>query len=67
MCLLYKTALRIYKIFQEFLVQLLHEEKAKAEMLLQSTPGGVREQEMSASLLADPLVFVRRWIGEVRG
>lgn len=48
------------------MVQLLHEEKAKAEMLLQSTPGGVREQEMSAALLADPLVFIRRWIGEVK-
>lgn len=46
-------------------MQLLHEEKAKAEMLLQTTPGGVREQEMSAELLADPLVFIRRWIGEV--
>ncbi|XP_053375803.1 uncharacterized protein LOC123533294 isoform X1 [Mercenaria mercenaria] len=49
---------------KEFLVQLLHEEKAKAELLLQTTPGGVREQEMSAQLLADPLVFIRRWIGE---
>lgn len=49
---------------KEFLVQLLHEEKAKAEMLLQTTPGGVREQEISAQLLADPLVFIRRWIGE---
>ena len=50
---------------QEFLVQLLHEEKAKAEALVQSTPGGQREKEMSSQLLADPLVFIRRWIGEV--
>lgn len=49
---------------KEFMVQLLHEEKAKAELLLQTTPGGMKEQEMSAQLLADPLVFIRRWIGE---
>ncbi|XP_052270374.1 uncharacterized protein LOC127871467 isoform X3 [Dreissena polymorpha] len=49
---------------KEFLVHLIHEEKQKAELLLQSTPGGDREQEMSAELLADPLVFIRRWIGE---
>ena len=30
------------------------------------TPGGAREQEMSTQLLADPLVFIRRWIGEVK-
>ena len=34
-------------------------------MLLQTTPGGQREQQMSAELLADPLIFIRRWIGEV--
>ncbi|XP_052800410.1 uncharacterized protein LOC128231514 isoform X2 [Mya arenaria] len=49
---------------KEFLVHLIHEEKAKAEQLLKSTPGGQREQEMSAELLADPLIFLRRWIGE---
>ena len=50
---------------QDFLVQLINAERAKAEALLKVTPGGARQHEMSVELLADPLVFIRRWIGEV--
>lgn len=49
---------------KEFLVQLIHQEKVKAERLLQATPESVKEEEMSVQLLSDPIVFVRRWIGE---
>jgi hypothetical protein len=44
---------------------LISVEKAKAEELLKATPGSKREENMSTELLADPLVFFRRWIGEV--
>ena len=44
---------------------LISEEKSKAEELLKATPGGKREEDMTNMLLADPLVFLRRWIGEV--
>jgi len=47
------------------LIQLISVEKAKAEELLKATPGSIREITMSTELLADPLVFLRRWIGEV--
>lgn len=49
---------------KEFLHQLISIEKAKAEELLKATPGSKREENMSTELLADPLVFFRRWIGE---
>lgn len=49
---------------KEFLHQLISVEKAKAEELLKATPGSKREENMSTELLADPLVFFRRWIGE---
>lgn len=47
-------------------MHLISSEKAKAEELLKATPGSKREEYMSNELLADPLVFIRRWIGEVR-
>lgn len=47
------------------MVQLISVEKAKAEELLKATPGSMREQGMKTELLADPLIFLRRWIGEV--
>ncbi|XP_060065450.1 uncharacterized protein LOC132545744 isoform X1 [Ylistrum balloti] len=49
---------------KEFLVQLISVEKAKAEELLKATPGSKREESMNSELLADPLIFLRRWIGE---
>ncbi|CAC5371615.1 unnamed protein product [Mytilus coruscus] len=50
---------------KEFLHQLISIEKAKAEELLKATPGSKREENITTELLADPLVFFRRWIGEV--
>ena len=56
------------------MVQLIHEEKSKAERMLQTSSSGdsgsrnsgsKKEDYRSLSLLADPLVFIRRWIGEV--
>lgn len=47
------------------MLHLISSEKAKAEELLKATPGSKREEVMSNELLADPLVFIRRWIGEV--
>ncbi|ESP04135.1 hypothetical protein LOTGIDRAFT_237550 [Lottia gigantea] len=50
---------------KEFLVQMIHEEKAKAEAILKATdPGASRDESMSTELLADPIIFIRRWIGE---
>ncbi|KAK7475022.1 hypothetical protein BaRGS_00033703 [Batillaria attramentaria] len=50
---------------KEFLVQLIHQEKEKAELLLKSVPNTARSMDQSArQLLADPLIFLRRWIGE---
>ncbi|XP_069134826.1 uncharacterized protein [Argopecten irradians] len=56
------TNIKINK--KEFLVQLISVEKAKAEELLKATPGSKREENMNSELLADPLIFLRRWIGE---
>lgn len=54
---------------KEFLVQLIHQEKEKAEALLQSVPNTTRSIEplhniQAKQLLADPLIFLRRWVGE---
>ncbi|XP_046568194.1 LOW QUALITY PROTEIN: uncharacterized protein LOC124276591 [Haliotis rubra] len=49
---------------KEFLVQLIHEEKSKAEALYQATPGTLRTDITATELLANPLIFFRRWIGE---
>lgn len=57
-----KTNMQVNK--KEFLLHLISSEKAKAEELLKATPGSKREEVMSNELLADPLVFIRRWIGE---
>ncbi|XP_078336716.1 uncharacterized protein LOC111135431 isoform X1 [Crassostrea virginica] len=57
-----KTNMQVNK--KEFLMHLISSEKAKAEELLKATPGSKREEYMSNELLADPLVFIRRWIGE---
>ncbi|XP_062597302.1 uncharacterized protein LOC134258744 isoform X2 [Saccostrea cucullata] len=57
-----KTNMKVNK--KEFLMHLISSEKAKAEELLKATPGSKREEYMSNELLADPLVFIRRWIGE---
>ncbi|KAH9512915.1 hypothetical protein Btru_036992 [Bulinus truncatus] len=50
---------------KEFLLQLLHQEREKAEALLQmmstNTP---RAPSSSTQFLADPTIFLRRWIGE---
>lgn len=50
---------------KEFLIQLIHREKEKAEELLQMVPDSTRSLDKSSwQLLADPLIFLRRWIGE---
>ncbi|XP_064612744.1 LOW QUALITY PROTEIN: uncharacterized protein LOC135476597 [Liolophura sinensis] len=49
---------------KEFLVQLMHQEKAKAQTLLSASPSVVQSDPLSAKLLADPLIFLRKWIGE---
>ncbi|KAK6967406.1 hypothetical protein BgiMline_027221 [Biomphalaria glabrata] len=50
---------------KEFLVQLLHQEREKAEALLQLTSTNTpRAPSSSTQFLADPTIFLRRWIGE---
>lgn len=47
-------------------MQLIHREREQAEAFLQSMPNTSRSMDQSAhQLLADPLIFLRRWIGEV--
>ncbi|KAL8583033.1 hypothetical protein ACOMHN_051197 [Nucella lapillus] len=51
---------------KEFLVQMIHQEREKAEELMQTT-GHTTARSMDSlswQLLADPLIFIRRWIGE---
>lgn len=43
----------------------MHQEKAKAQTLLSASPSVVQSDPLSAKLLADPLIFLRKWIGEV--
>lgn len=47
-------------------MQLIHQEKSEAEALLKLTPGSDQSKAMSKQLLADPVIFLRKWIGEVR-
>ncbi|CAL1547704.1 unnamed protein product [Lymnaea stagnalis] len=50
---------------KEFLVQLLHQEREQAEALLQlTTTNTPRAPSSSTQFLADPTIFLRRWIGE---
>lgn len=53
-------------VCQEFLVHLIHRERSKAEELLAAKEGSKRLIEMSRELLTDPLIFLRKWLGEVR-
>ena len=48
-------------------MHLIHREKAKAEALLRSDPKArpQTQQPEDVRLLADPLIFIRKWIGEV--
>ncbi|KAL5015854.1 hypothetical protein ScPMuIL_005443 [Solemya velum] len=48
---------------KEFLMQLIHGEKVKAKHL-QGAKNKDDEDDLSEELLADPLIFMRRWIGE---
>ena len=52
-------------MFQEFLVQMIHQEKTEAERLLAATPGSKESLAMSKTILADPRIFLRKWVGEV--
>ena len=54
-----------FLFLQEFLVHLLQQEKAKSEARLTNSPRAHTPQKISKEILADPLVFIRRWIGEV--
>ncbi|XP_077995576.1 uncharacterized protein LOC144449044 [Glandiceps talaboti] len=49
---------------KQFLVQLIHIEKDKALALGRATPGSEHSIKLSKELLADPVIFVRKWIGE---
>ncbi|XP_013392664.1 uncharacterized protein LOC106160570 [Lingula anatina] len=49
---------------KEFLVQLLHLEQTKAKELAAATPRSGNQSQASKDLLADPLIFLRKWIGE---
>ncbi|KAK3710497.1 hypothetical protein RRG08_021313 [Elysia crispata] len=50
---------------KEFLVQLLHQERERAEAILQSSSAATpRAPSSSTQFLADPSIFLRRWIGE---
>jgi hypothetical protein len=53
---------------KDFLVHLIHREKAKAEALLRQDPNAKPnfQQQSDVRLLADPLIFIRKWIGEVQ-
>lgn len=52
-------------VCQEFLVHLIHRERSKAEELLAAKEGSIKLIEMSRELLTDPLIFLRKWLGEV--
>ena len=54
-------------VLQEFMVQLIHEEKSQAETILKTDLGSCLSlsETQSLSILADPIVFIRRWVGEV--
>ncbi|XP_064619949.1 uncharacterized protein LOC135483216 isoform X2 [Lineus longissimus] len=56
---------------KEFMVYLIHQEKEKAQEILNAkqevapdTPRSKESLALSRPLLADPLVFLRKWIGE---
>ncbi|XP_006811802.2 LOW QUALITY PROTEIN: uncharacterized protein LOC100376246 [Saccoglossus kowalevskii] len=49
---------------KQFLVHLIHIEKDKALALGRATPGSEKSIMMSKELLADPVIFIRKWIGE---
>ena len=44
-------------------MQLIHEEQVKAQELLAATPN--QSKKMSRELLANPRIFLRKWVGEV--
>lgn len=48
---------------KEFLVHLIHVEKSKAEELMSFKEGSSKSIEISY-LLADPVIFLRKWLGE---
>lgn len=60
---------------REFLVNFIHQEKEKATMTIgsqeksvlvtNSEPSGIDDD--SRSLLSHPIIFMRKWIGEVSG
>ncbi|XP_070571516.1 uncharacterized protein [Ptychodera flava] len=49
---------------KQFLVQLIHIEKDKALALGRASPGSETSLKLSKELLADPVIFVRKWMGE---
>ncbi|XP_076453203.1 uncharacterized protein LOC143288510 isoform X2 [Babylonia areolata] len=50
---------------KEFLIQMIHQEREKAEELMQTGHSTARSTDSASwQLLADPLIFLRRWIGE---
>ena len=49
---------------KEFLVQLLHQERDKGESLMKTGGNTPRAPSSSTQFLADPTIFLRRWIGE---
>ncbi|XP_035828352.1 uncharacterized protein LOC101850990 [Aplysia californica] len=49
---------------KEFLVQLLHQEREKGEALMKTSTNTPRAASSSTQFLADPSIFLRRWIGE---
>ena len=53
----------MFIFLQDFLVHLIHQEKAQADAL--DAPGSRSPCNVSKEILADPVMFIRRWIGEV--
>ena len=47
------------------MIELLHRERSKAEQLKKKASSSVKDPDNSALLFIDPLIYIRKWIGEV--
>lgn len=47
------------------MVEMIHLERSKAELLKKNQPHTETDQQDSARLFTDPLIYIRKWIGEV--
>lgn len=49
---------------KDFMIQLMMSERTKAEDFLKSDPSSKKSLQMSRDIFGDPLIFIRKWIGE---